>query len=324
MTSVGGANSNVTDTRTWSDPDGNDIAEDSEIGPSTNNAFGLGLDKKLDPHLKRPYSWMTSIGMQQQLWPGVGLSISYNRQQYSRLLWTHNLDTTFDDYTLITIPDPRGNGQTLPVYNLNVNKRGLVHSFGTNSDQNKRIYNGVDIAVNSRFRRTGTVTVSSSIGRTQDVTCQVDDPNSLRFCDETKQHIPFLRSFRVVGTYRLPLAVLVSGVFQSAPGGLAGLPIFPMNYIVNRSIVPNLTNASVTIRLDNPGSLKYPQINQLDFAVGKEFHVTRMLVLPKLEVANALNVNPILTQVTTFGSSFGTPQGILPGRVARINVALKF
>jgi hypothetical protein len=323
MTATGGTGSAVTDTRTWTDRNGNDIAEEDELGASTNNRFGLGLDRFVDPNLKRPYSWMTSVGLQHQLWPGVGVSVTYNRQDFRRMIWTDNRQTTFDDYTLVTIPDPRGNGQTLPVYNLNVNKRGLVDNYDTNSDKNRRLYNGVDLSLTSRFRN-GTVTVASSTGRLDTVTCEVDDPNALRFCDTTALDTPFLTSFRFVATYQLPRDIRVSGVFQSAPGGAASEPIYPTNYIVNRTIVPNLTNASVTVRLDEPGSQRYPQINQLDFVVGKNFRRGRVQLIPRLEVANTLNVNTVLVQVTSFGSSLGTPQRILPGRTARLNLLVKF
>ena len=323
MTATGGTGSAVTDTRTWSDTNRNDIAEDNELGPSTNNRFGLGLDRFVDPDLKRPYSWMTSIGVQHELRPGLGVSIAYNRRDFRRPIWTDNRETTSADYTLITIPDPRDAAQTLPVYNLNVNKRGLVNNYDTNSDRNTRLYRGVDLSLTSRFRN-GTVTASSSTGRLQTVTCEVEDPNALRFCDHTMLDMPFLSSFRFVATYRLPLDIRLSGVFQSAPGGAVGEPIYSINYIVNRTIVPTLTNPSVTVRLDEPGSQRYPQINQVDFAVGKEFRRGRVQLTPKLEVANALNVSPVLTQVTTFGSSLGTPQGILPGRMARFNLGMKF
>ena len=90
--------------------------------------------------------------------PRIGLSVSYNRRTFHRILWTNNLATTFDDYTLITIPDPRKNGQTLPVYNLNPAKLGQVNSIETNTDNNHRVYNGVDIALNARIGNAGRLT----------------------------------------------------------------------------------------------------------------------------------------------------------------------
>jgi hypothetical protein len=267
---------------------------------------------------------MTSIGVQQELRPGLGLSVSYNRRRFNNLIWTSSRAVSFGDYALVTIPDPRNNGQTLPVYNLNVNKRGLVDDVDMNSDQDKRLYDGVDVSLTSRFRDGGSVTVGSSTGKLRTRSCDVADPNLLRFCDQTEFDIPFVTSFKVSWFYQLPGAILFSGLFQNAPGGTLGEPFFQTAYLVNRTIVPNLTNPSVSVRLGEPGTEKYPDVRQLDIAVGKKFRRGRVELIPKLEVANALNASTVLVQVTTFGSSSGTPQTIMPGRTARINVMARF
>jgi hypothetical protein len=324
MTAIGGTGSSVTETRTWSDLNQDNIAQDGEIGPQVNKNFGLTQSRIPDPDLKRPYSWMTNIGVQQQLFAGVGLTASYIRRDYRRLLFVENLLVPLTDYTPVTISDPRGNGEALTVYNLNLARQGLLSEYATNSDQNRRKYEGVDLAVTARFLKGGTITFASSTGRVRTVTCQVGDPNALRFCDQTAFHMPFLTSLRAFGTYALPYGIRLSGVFQSTPGGTSGVPDLPTTYIVNRSIVPNLTQASVNVRLDTPGTQLYDQINQLDFGVSKVLRTGRFSFEPKLEVANLLNVNTVLTQVTSYGSALGTPQTILPPRVVRLFVQVKF
>jgi hypothetical protein len=324
MTALGGTGSSVTETRTWTDLNQDNIAQDNEIGPQVNKNFGLTQSKIPDPNLKRPYSWMTTIGVQQQLWSGVGLTVSYIRRDYRRLIYVENLLVPLTDYTPVSIADPRGNADPLTVYNLNLASQGLLSEYATNSDQNRRTYEGVDMAVTARFLRGGTLSVASSTGRVRTVTCQVEDPNALRFCDQTAAPIPFLTSFRAFGTYALPYGIRLSGVFQSTPGGTAGVPDLPTNYIVNRAIVPNLTQASVTVRLDTPGTQLYDQINQLDFSVSKSLRAGRFAFEPKIEVANLLNVNTVLTQVTSYGSALGTPQTILPPRVVRFFLQVKF
>jgi hypothetical protein len=267
---------------------------------------------------------MTNIGVQRQLAPGVGLSVSYIRRDYRRLIYVENLLAPLTDYTLVTIADPRGNGETVPVYNLNKAQQGLLSEYAKNSDQNRRVFQGVDVSLTARFLHGGTLTLASSAGRVRTVTCQVEDPNALRFCDQTALPIPFLTSFRAFGTYALRYGIRLSGVFQSTPGGTAGVPDLPTNYIVNRIIVPGLTQASVTVRLDTPGTQLYNQINQLDLSISKNFRAGRWALEPKLEFANLLNVNTVLTQVTSFGSALGRPQTILPPRVARLFLQVKF
>ena len=146
------------DTRTWRDLNGDDIAQEIEMGPSTNTAFGVRRNVNPDEDLARPYNILYNIGGQRQLWSGASFSVAYNRRSFRRQLITDNLATTMADYTLITIPDPRNNGQTVPVYNLNRAKLGLIDELDTNNSENKKTYNGVDVSFTSRFGGGGTVT----------------------------------------------------------------------------------------------------------------------------------------------------------------------
>ena len=43
----------ASDSRTWNDLNRDDIAQDNEIGPSNNNAFGIRQSRNPDPNLKR-------------------------------------------------------------------------------------------------------------------------------------------------------------------------------------------------------------------------------------------------------------------------------
>ena len=43
-----------------------------------------------------------------------------------------------------------------------------------------------------------------STGRQITVTCEVEDPNSQRFCDHRELDIPYLTQFKLAGTYPLP------------------------------------------------------------------------------------------------------------------------
>ena len=54
-----------------------DIAQDNEIGPSTNSSFGLKADRSPDPNLRRVYSWQSSASVQQQVMPGLSVLFAY-------------------------------------------------------------------------------------------------------------------------------------------------------------------------------------------------------------------------------------------------------
>ena len=137
-------------------------------------------------------------------------------------------------------------------------------------------------------------------------TCQVTDPNSLLFCDQTQYHVPLKSSFRAGGTYKVHYGVLLSAVFQSSPNApTLGDDTLQQNYIVNRTIVPNLTQTSVTVPLNAPGTSYRQRINQLDMTIGKEFRVGKNRLLPKVEFFNLLNANPVLAENQTLRANVG-------------------
>ena len=104
------------------------------------------------------------IGIQHELLPRLAVAVGYNRRSYEELIWTDNLAISHSDYTLLTTPDPRGNGELLPVYNLDRAKLGLVNELDTNSDVNTRVYNGFDVSFNYRLPKGGTIFGGTSTG----------------------------------------------------------------------------------------------------------------------------------------------------------------
>jgi hypothetical protein len=264
-----------TDTRTWDDLNRDDIAQESELGPPQNLNFGVRRNQNPDPDIKRPYQWVSDIGIQHELIPGLGVSVSYNRRSFHNTIWTNNLAISHSDYTLMSVPDPRGNGQSLPVYNLNRAKLGLVDELDTNSTQNGRVYNGVDASFNLRLRGGGTVYGGTSTGRVVANTCETEDPNSLRFCDQGELDIPFTTQFKLSGTYPLPYGVRASASFQTQPGSDRGI-----TYQVTRTLVPTLTQASVNVRLNEPGTEFNNRVSQLDLGFSKSVRVRGFEIRP--------------------------------------------
>ena len=142
-----------TDTRTWRDLNGDDIAQENELGPSTNLNFGKPTNVTTpDPDLKRPYQLLYSAGVQHELLPGLSASLNYYYRKYYRDFWEDNLATTHADYSIIPIADPRGNGETIPIYSIAPGKLGVIDNHRFNSTENGRQYHGIDFSMNSRFR----------------------------------------------------------------------------------------------------------------------------------------------------------------------------
>ena len=80
----------------------------------------------------------------------------------------------------------------------------MIDNHRFNSTENGRQYHGVDFSMNSRFRNGTQLQGGITTGKLHEETCQVDDPNRLRYCDAS---YPFLTQFKLSGTY--PVAVRV-------------------------------------------------------------------------------------------------------------------
>ncbi|MEO8256665.1 MAG: carboxypeptidase regulatory-like domain-containing protein [Acidobacteriota bacterium] len=307
-----------TDVRTWTDANRDDIAQESELGPTSNRTFGIRQNQNPAPGIKRPYQWVYDVAFQHELARGVGVSVSYNRRHFFETLWTQNLAAPLSAYTLTSVPDPQQAGQTIPIYNLAPSALGLVDLFDDNSSNNRMYYQGVDVTVNLRFRG-ATVNGGTSTGRTLSVTCDVQDPNNLRFCDQTTYDVPFRTLFRLSGTYGLPFGVRASAVFQSIPGAARQL-----TYVVTKTQLPTLTQASVTARLNQPNTLFLDTVTQLDLSFSKAVRAGAVEVRPEVGVFNALNANPVTAQTNAFGLALDRVTAILPGRLIRLGMTVKF
>jgi hypothetical protein len=328
-----------TDTRTWRDLNTDDIAQENELGPSQNLNFGKPANvTRPDADLTRPYQLLYSAGVQQELLPGLSGSINYYYREYYRDFWVDNALTTHADYSVIPIADPRGNSQTISIYSIAPGKLGVIDNVRMNSTENGRVYHGIDFSLNARFKRGMQLQGGVTNGKLHEYTCQVDDPNRLRYCDA---HYPFVSHYKLSGTYPLPLGFRLSGVFQSVPGtqsardgGNVGKDL-SIAYSVGRAIAPGLTQATVNVQpLNEPGTVYLDRVNQLDFAVSRDFRRGRFMVRPQFDFFNALNTNAI-TQVNqsygtpaqmqqAFGPEVFQPQSILNPRLIRFNVRVSY
>ena len=130
----------------------------------------------------------------------------------------------------MNVVNPLDPSEIIPIYNLNVAKRGQVAQVDKNSDINKRTYNGFDVGFTARVGG-GNVYGGTSIGRQVTVFCEVQDPNSLRYCDQRDLGIPYLAQFKLAGMYPLMYGVQVSGSWQGYPGVPTGTGRQDVEYV---------------------------------------------------------------------------------------------
>jgi Carboxypeptidase regulatory-like domain len=329
-----------TDRRTWTDTNGDDTAQDNEIGP-VNTPFNVsGLSNRLpDPDIKRPYQWEYSAGVQREIVTGVSVSAGWVRRDFRRLFWSDNILVSHGDYSIVQLPNPLDASEMIPIYNLDRARLGQVQQIDRNSDLNRRWYNGFDFGFTSRVRGIN-LYGGASIGRQITVHCEVDDPNSLRYCDQRQLDIPYLTQFKLAGTVPLPYDFQVSGSWQGYPGVATGTarqdaeydptinripdPSLNANYVIDRTIIPALTQSSVTVPLIEPGTKYLDRWNQIDLRFTKRFMFGRYRVQGQFDIFNVLNSNSVLGEVETFGSALHRPTAILQGRLFAAGVQVTF
>jgi hypothetical protein len=315
-----------TDTRAWTDLDGNGSALDvagnpqlAEIGASRNSNFGVPKGStRFDPDTPWPTNWEETVSVQQELRSGVSVTAGfYHRDYFNQSLTRNALVDPIADYTAYTIivpanaKLPNGGGQAVTVYNLNANKLGAVDSVSTFSKTNTRVYNGFEFSANARLPRNGFLFGAVTTERTAINACDVanSDPNNVsagngfRFCDQVP---PFRSLYKVSSGYRVPYDVQVSGTLQFRPGGSIASTYTFNSTAAGFAITGggNLTVANVV----DPTTQFYNYITQFDLRASRTFRFGRRRLQAFAEVFNVPNVSTILQVNTRIGPLYMNPQ----------------
>jgi hypothetical protein len=342
----------LTDVRDWFDCDllpgtstcsgrrlptnGDDIVQDNEIGPSNNRSFGTASSRRPAEGVAREYNVEYTASIQRQLMRGLSVTFGWYRRQFYGLQWQDNLLVDpARDYTPFQVPNPLGNGEILTVYNLNTAKRGQVDIVDYNSKNNTHISNDLELSFNSRLPNGSTVFGGWTASKNVEVTCDDDNPNGStqndlfssisflrggRFCDERNLGIPFRHDFKVAGTLPLPYGFEFSSTVVSFAGNES-----QVLWEVPIAEFPNRQRTMPTqVRLDRPGTNYLPQWNQVDVSFQKHFRFGRYQWTAQLDLYNALNAAPVLTETQTFGPQLGFPNTVLQGRLPRLVAQVKW
>jgi Carboxypeptidase regulatory-like domain len=365
-----------TDTRTWTDTNGDDIAQDIEIGPSNNPNFGRITNRSLDPDFSREYNYQYGAGIQHELATGVAVSFNWYRRSLFNTAYTRNRAVDpLADWTTVAVVNPL-NGESVTAYQINQNKNGIAPDLYltnmTDADLRRNVFTGYELGLNARLPRRILVFGGWGMERTIDRDCTMNTanasatlntPNTLRFCDQfgdlyqelgTSASIPFQHGFKFNGNVPLWYGVEVSASLQSYPGtikatagGVSWTITRGSTRYPNDCAVPGCTpggivlasrfagDPAITLQLASPGTRYEPRSNQIDFGVRRTFRLNRTTVQAQVDLFNALNANPILSEGTALSSTVGpflssdaraggTPFTILQPRLIRIGAQIKF
>jgi carboxypeptidase family protein len=344
---------NWTDTNRNFNPDCNllDPVANGECGAWSNLNFGKSQAETLYAEDAREGfnsqfdNWQTSLSLQHELRPGLGLNVGYYRTWYGGFLVTDNLAITPADHDQFCITAPvdsrlPNSGERLcGLYDIKPAAFGLVENMVTQAShygEQTQVYNGVDATMNMRFGAGGLISGGLSVGRTVTNNCfVVDSPQQARegFCDNTP---PWAQGTQVkfMAVYPLPFEIQTSAIYQNS----AGIPITATYTATNAQIAPSLgrnlgscrgaatCNGNLSIELIPNNTMFEPRLQQVDLRFSRLFRLGgNSRLRAGLDIYNVLNASNVLSINTTYGTTgWLDVRQILGGRLMRVGAQFDF
>ena len=262
-------------------------------------------------------------------------------------LWAEkDIGIGLDSFTPFQVVNPNDPSEMITIYDLNPGV-ATGNVFTVSSDIDKRTYNGFELSAQARLDSGGTILGGWYTDRQLAVRCDRNDPNELRFCDETGnlfqetgivESIPFRHEFKLAITHPLPYGFEGALSFISYPG--TGSPVGnaspdgadrrwrDIGYTIPNALYPGGGPASgrpaLDARLIAPGTGYFDRWNQLDISIKRRFRSGGLDILPTLDLYNLNNSSVVLAEDENFGNNLGRPLTIIGGRLMRLGVQLRF
>jgi hypothetical protein len=341
-------------TRNWTDTDRDFVPDcdlllptaNDECGPLANLAFGtVRPGTAYDPALmrgwgRRGFNWEFAAGVQHELMPRVAIDVAYFRRWFGNFQATDNRALAPADFNQFSITAPAnpqlpgGGGYAISgLYDVTPAKFGLTDNFVTlasNYGNQTESWNGFDVTVSARPRNGLLVQGGASSGKTSVNSCEIRAklPEASPLNPYCETDTPFLTQVKFLASYTIPrVGVQVSGTFQSFDA--------PQNGIIanfnapNASIIPSLGRslsggaANATVNLVEPFSEYGDRVNQMDLRVGKILRAGATKASLSLDVYNALNAAPVMTENPNY-ATFRRPTSVMGARFAKISMQFDF
>lgn len=306
----------TSDTRSWTDRNGDLMPQLTELGPST--GFNLGTTNRYAPGFARPYAAEYSVEFEQQVMKDVVASVGYFNRRFRRTIGSRNLAVPAASYIPLNVTEVTS-GRQVTVYNQNPATRGRFDVLWDNAPELDRDFNGLDLTLNKRFDQRWMALVGISLGRNLgDIygTSDLNNPNFTFRRGLFGNDVPV--AAKVSGSYMLPYGILFSGVLQHYTG-------FPeLTTVVVSNATAALTQVTQSLAVARRGDTRLPDVNLLDLNAKKTIRVGRTTFQPAVELFNLLNSNAIQARTTILGPAYGRASNIVLGRMVKFGVNVEF
>jgi hypothetical protein len=319
-------------TCTWSDPNGDGIAQASEIG--TCGAFPTKSVHYADANgPKWPYSDEITAGVERQIGQAMRVGVMYYHRTNRDQIGTVNAAVPSSAYTMQTVNvpgSPTGPGGTATFYNIDPAYLSAADTVLDNQPYLDTDYNGVEFTANKRFSQKWQMVAGLTIGSNkggintsggsgQSTTADLNDPNNTLFPDGIVGNDSKV-AFRLSGSYILPGDVSVAGSLISN----TGYP-YVSTYTISRSIFPGLTRSSQVAILSSRGDERLPSVTMVDLRFSRAFRFSgNRKVTPQLDIFNIGNASTAVSYGASVGSTYLRPGEIVAPRIVRIGFSIDF
>ena len=229
-----------------------DIAQNWEVGARSSQTFGSATSPTRSPDLDnfaREYNQIWTVGIQQEIFPGLSVSGEFRRRGYYNTWSENNRARTFADFSSIEVARPYPLVGTVEVFSVDPALRTVTDNWDqTMGPGFSNVYQGFELSVQGRLpgggalfggwslEDTGRNTIHNygnpggaisryggEVNNCSDIMQRGDNPNELRFCDGGAYPRPYRNEFKLSGTqpFSLPgLGDLQMGAsLQAYPGG---------------------------------------------------------------------------------------------------------
>jgi hypothetical protein len=318
----------------WTDPNGDGIAQASEISSQCTGFPGLTV-KYAGPNGPRwPYSDEITAGVERELVMNMRIGVMYYHRTNRDQIGTTNTAVPSSAYTPITFNVPNGpNGATTAtVYNLQTAFNGMQSNVLDNQPYLNTTYQGIEVTGTKRMsqhwqmvagftagKNTGGLNSTAGTPPGQSNTVDLNDPNATLYSNGIVGN-DSKYAFRLSGSYEAPLRILVAGSLISNTG-------FPYisTYTVTRTLVPTLTRSSQVVFLSDRGDERLPTVTLADIRISRAFDVGRgRKIIPQFDLYNASNSQTVVGLNSAVGGTYLVPNSIVSPRIARVGFAIDF
>jgi hypothetical protein len=326
--------------------------------------FGVRSLAQFDPELARPFQYAFNAGITHEVLTGLTMTFEYFRTDSRNVTVRQNSLRDANSYDRFDVVSPL-DGSVIPAYVVKPAFAARVANIDSTNDEMQRWYNGFELGFNARMAGGIRAFGGFNMERTLNDVCvsAASDPNRSLYCDQRESGIPWQKQFKGTLVYPLPwYGISLSAAFQSLNGYLSGTAVQAYGgftagtgfdrpnglgtfwlvtpttrYAANCTgpctpgglVLPALSAsglASISVPLVAPETEFTPRINQLDLSASKRFEFSKVTVLPKIDLFNALNSDDYTSVVTAqFGAAtYLRPSTVLQGRIVRIGADVRW